>query len=44
MSSATEYTTADELKAASIDFTEWEGDFWTVENGLPIPKTLATDV
>lgn len=44
VSSATEYTTADELKAASIDFTEWEGDFWTVENGLPIPKTLATDV
>ena len=44
VSSATEYTTADELKAASIAFTEWEGDFWTVENGLPIPKTLATDV
>ena len=44
VSSATEYTTADELKAASIDFTKWEGDFWTVENGLPIPKTLATDV
>ena len=44
VSSATEYTTADELKATSIDFTEWEGDFWTVENGLPIPKTLATDV
>ena len=35
------YLTYAEFAAASIDFSGWEGDFWTVVNGIPVPKALA---
>ncbi len=41
------YATYAALKAAGIDFSSWEGDFWTVINGIPYPKKLkfvGTDV
>ena len=28
------------LAAAGIDFSDWEGDFWTLVNGIPYPKHL----
>lgn len=28
------------LVAAGVDFSDWEGDFWQVVNGLPYPKGL----
>ena len=41
-----EYASSDAFKTANPNFTldGWDTSFWTVENGLPIPKTLATDV
>lgn len=35
------YPTYTDLRAAAVDFTEWEGDFWQIVNGLPYPKNLA---
>ena len=29
------------LYATGTDFSEWEGDFWRVVNGVPYPKNLA---
>lgn len=29
------------LYATGADFSEWEGDFWRVVNGIPYPKSLA---
>lgn len=29
------------LYATGADFSEWEGDFWRVVNGVPYPKSLA---
>ena len=41
-----EYASVEAFKTANPNFTldGWDTSFWTVENGLPIPKTLATDV
>lgn len=35
------YPTYTDLRAAAVDFTKWEGDFWQIVNGLPYPKNLA---
>ena len=34
------YPTYTDLRAAAVDFTKWEGDFWQIINGLPYPKNL----
>ena len=34
------YASFGALHVANIDFTEWEGDFWRVINGIPYPKNL----
>ncbi len=34
------YASREELKAA-VDFAAWEDDFWTVVDGIPVPKNLA---
>ena len=33
------YLTKEELKAAK-DFSEWQGDFWAIVDGIPLPKSL----
>ena len=35
------YPTYTDLRAAAVDFTKWEGEFWQIVNGLPYPKNLA---
>lgn len=35
------YADYEAFSAAGIDFSDWEGDFWTLISGLPYPKHLA---
>ena len=38
------YQTYEELRAAKIDFTGWENEFWTVKNGIPYPKAFGDEI
>ena len=38
--SSTAYGCYEKRAAFDVDVASWEGDFWTVKNGFPIPKRL----
>ena len=37
------YPDWDKFKLAGIDFSSWEGDFWSIDKGVPFPAALLSE-